>query len=382
MRYSCRLCGASGVGKLYRLDLQPRQRQAIRSLKEWLDNSCYRNTLYSALWHLAQYRKPQYRRVAAQFGLDPQDLQYQFRSLPPTERQDLRAQPEPQHFDHIQMTQTIRNVERYCKYLVKQYLRYCYNNDNGLDREDFWNELSCQSCKIIRNYEVRGLTVEEMTPLVARGVANHVKNLAIYHGKDRRNPLLRLSQRAPTKEAWYCNVATNRVEHVWVYTAPQHRQGDYYLADFVDRDPAFIYCRRLYSSGSAADAALADYRHGKGHTREVVLDLSTSEQDNWQPVAASLDTPSTDDGAPLLSFMPAAPTAEPEHTLQDLTRNIRDPKVQMFFQAVQGDLGLMFDNFCSTAVGKSSAELSEKALVRAARLYSNVTIKQLQSLAP
>ncbi len=382
VQYSCRLCGASGVGRLYRLDLQPRQRQAIRNLKEWLDNSCYRNTLFSAVWSLTQYRKPQYRRVAAHFGLDPQELQYQFNCIPTDEKLELRQQRQPYRFTQVQMTQTMRQVERYGKYLVKQYLRYCYNNDSGVDREDFWGDLSLQGCKIIRNYEVRGLTVEEMTPLVARGLANHVKNLAIYHGKDRRNPLLRLSQRSPTKEAWYCNVTTGQVEHAWVYTSPQQRQGDYYLADFLDRDPAYIYCRRLYSTAQEADTALLEYQQGRGHARTTVLDLSTGTQDNWQPVVASLDTPADDDGAPLLSFLPTVPKAEPDYTLQDLTRNIRDPKVQMFFQAVQGDLGLMFDTFCSTTVGKSSAELSEKALVRAARLYSDVTIKQLQSLAP
>ena len=383
VRYACRLCGSSGVSALYRLGLEPNQRLAIRILKDWFDYSLHRNTLFYAHWALAQRQRPPYRAVAKKFGLDPEDLRYQFRLIPLEERNSLRQSPEPQRFSAAQIIKTIYNVERYSRYLVKQYLRYCYSNDNSLDREDFWSDLTCQGVRIIRNYEVVGLSVEQMTPLVARGLANHTKNLAIYHGKDCRNPLMRIEQRTDTKEAWYCNVTADEVEHVWVYVAPSHRKGDYYLAEFDDRSPAYIYCRRLFDTAEEADAELLQYHGGKGRARQAIVDLTTERVDDWQPVASSLDTPGHEDGAPLINFLPTCTDGVPGDTLLDeLVQDIRDPKTRLFFDAVRGDLGPLFDNFCVDTTGKSSAELSATGLARVAQRYSGVSTKELMAHAP
>ncbi|KKN43859.1 hypothetical protein LCGC14_0698730 [marine sediment metagenome] len=383
VRYACRLCGASGVSQLYRLQLEPHQRIAIRTTKDWFDYSCYRNTLFHALWTLAQRGHPTGKAVARQHGLDPDELRRQFRGLPLEERLELREQPEPSSFSDIQVFQTVQNIERYSRYLVKRYLRYCYNNDGSIDREDFWSDLTCQGIKIIRNYEVRGLTVAQMTPLVARGVANHVKNLAIYHGKDQRNPLLRLEQRSETREAWYCNVSADQVEHVWVYTTPQHRKGDYYLAEFDSRSPAYIYCRRLFDTAEEADASLLQYQTGKGSGRTTVVDLSASRADDWQPVALSLDTPSKEDGVAIINFLPTT-SEQPldDSPLDDLVRCITDPRARMFFQAVQGELGPLFDTYCLDATGHSAAELSEATLTRTAQRYCRISTKELRAFAP
>jgi len=383
VQYACRLCGARGISRLYRLQLEPHQRVAIRTVKEWFDYSCYRNTVFHALWTLAQHKRPAYKVVARKHGLDPEELRLQFRVLPDEEYTALRAKSEPQRFNAAQVFHTIQNVERYSRYLVKKYLRYCYNNDGGVDREDFWSDLTCQGVKIIRNYEVVGLTVEQMTPLVARGIANHVKNLAIYHGKDRRNPLLRLEHRSNTREAWYCNVLADRVEHVWVYTTPQHRKGDYYLAEFDNRDPAYIYSRRLFDTAEEADTSLLQYHEGKGSRRDAVVDLTADCTDDWQPVSLSLDTPSNEDGVAIINFLPTT-SEQPldDSPLDDLVCNITDPKARMFFQAVQGDLGPMFDSYCHRTLGRSSAELTEVALTRAAQHYCGISAKELRSFAP
>lgn len=383
VRYACRLCPSSGISALYRLDLNPDQRAAIRILKDWFDYSCHRNDLFRAHWSLAQRKRPQYRTVGRKFGLDPEELRFQFRLLLLEERNELHQQPEPQRFSAAQIVKTIHNVERYSRYLVKQYLRYCYNNDGGIDREDFWADLTCQGVKIIRNYEVTGLTVEQMTPLVARGISNHVKNLAIYYGKDRRNPLQRIEHRTDTREAWYCNLKAEQVEHVWVYVAPEHRKGDYYLAEFDDRSPAYIYCHRLFDTAIEADEALSRYQEGKGRKRQTVVDLTAEQIDDWQPVMASLDTPSHDDGAPLINFLPACTNDLPyEDMLDDPVKDIRDPKVRLFCDAFRGDLGPMFDRFCLDTLGKSAAELTETSLARAAQRYSGITARELTQHAP
>jgi len=377
VRYCCRLCSSSGISPLYRLELPSTQRAAIRNLKDWVDNSCYRNTLYLAIWMTTQQRRPKYLATAKKFGIDPGELKHQFHLLSREERMKLQTRPEPKRFNSIQVLHTTKNIERYARYLVRKYLRFCYRNDGGFDREDFWSDLTCQAIKIIRTYEVTGLSVDQMTPLVARGLTNHVKNLAIYYGKVRRNPLLRLEQRTETKEAWYCNVNAETVEHVWVYVAPEYRHGEYFLAEFDDRRPAYIYCRRLFDAAAEADESLRQYRAGRGCARTTVVDLTASRRDDWQPVTASLDTPGQPNGAPLINFIPAPDNTD--HQLNTLIEQTTDPKARLFFDALKGDLGPMFDQYCRDTVGRGSAELPEVTLTRAARHYSGISTKQLHA---
>jgi len=379
IRYACRLCPSSGISPLYRLTLDQKQRRNIRTLKDWFDYSCHRNDLYRAHWQLTQQEKPQYRAVGRRYGIDPADLLYQHRLLSLEERTDLRATPEPQQYTTHQILDVVKQVERYGRFLVKQYLRYCYNNDPGIDREDFWADATCQAIKVIRNYEVTGLPVSKMVPLAARGISNHIKNLAIFYGKEGRNPLQRVETRNDTKEAWYCNVQAEQVEHVWVYVAPDRRKGKYLLAEFDNRQPAYVYCCRLYETVEEADQALLDHRRGCGGARTTVVDLTTHHTDDWMPVATSLDAPVGDDGATLIDLL-QFPDYSPfeSDTLDDLTQGVSDPKARLYFDALKGDLGPMFDQFCLEEYGKPYAEMTEVGLTRAAQRYCGVTRKQIQ----
>lgn len=370
-RYSCRLCSASGISTLYRLDLSQPEREGLRSLKEWIDHTTYRNTLYHALWWLARHQRPPYKNTAKKHGLDPDELRYLFQLLSQSDRVAVVAAPEPVVFSALQVAEVIQAVQGSARNLVKYRLRYCYSNDAGVSAEDFFCELQCQAVKIIRNYEVLGLTTQQMIPLVARGLTNHAKNLASYHGKDRRNPLQRVEQRGDTREVWYCNVSADRVEKAQVYADPKTRSGEYCLAAFAHRPNAYIYMKRLYDTQTAAEQALQEEIRGRGHCRAVVVDLSATKQDDWQPTTTSLDTPGQEDGTPLLNYISADDPYEAEELESD------DPRARLFFRVVSGDLGPMFEQFCEDTTGRNSAELTEWALGRAARKYCGISTKEL-----
>lgn len=372
-RYACRLCGSSGVGALYHLELAPSEREGLRSLKEWIDHATYRNTLYHALWWLSKHQRPPYKCTAAKHGLDPDELRYLFQLLVPQDRAAIATAPEPTTFSAVQVAEVLRAVQGSARNLVKYRLRYCYANDAGVSAEDFFCELQCQAIKVIRNYEVLGLTTQEMVPLVARGLTNHTKNLASYYGKSCRSPLQRVEQRSDYREVWYCNVNSDRVEKARVSTTPAQRRGEYCLAEFDHRPGAYIYMRRLYDTRKEAETALEAEVRGRGTCRTVVVDLSNTKQDDWQPTKTSLDTPNQENATPLIDFLPmAGPFVEKEIELES-----DDPRARLFFCVVSGDLGPMFESYCEDTTGHTSAELTEWALGRAARRYCGISMKEL-----
>lgn len=376
VQYSCRCCTSDRFSQLYRLDLATDQREAIRTVKSWIDYSCYRNELYHATWMLAQYQKPQYRVVSKQHGLDPDELRILFRLLYRPDIEQLRSVPEPAKFSSRQINLTVDAVNPSIRKLTKRYLRYVYQNDGGYSKEDFWADLVVQAVRVIRNYEVLGLTIEQMVPLVARGISNHAKNLASHKGKDRRNPLVRVQKGQPYRTAWYCNIGAERVEACRVYTSPEHRKGEYCLAEFPNRPRAFVYCRRLFGGRDNAEAALLRYRRGQDQRRDVLVDLTNETADDWQPATASLETPSHQDGAPLLAFLPD-PNQPSQFSIDNLLRDIKNPRARMFCHAVLGDLGPMFDQHCRRQTGKSSAELTSRQLSQIAQKYCGISLTEL-----
>lgn len=382
-RYCCRLCGAAGINKLFRLlsDLSTKQRDGIRRLKEWLDWGCYRNQLHRALWALSRYKRPAYKATARRTGLDPDELRFMFRTLGADDKLQLASTPEPQRFTEPEIVAVITALQPHIRRLTKRKLRYCYKNDRGLSKEDFWSELQCQAIKIIRNYEILGLQVDEMIPLVAQGLTNHTTNLAIYYGKDRRNPLQRVVERNVTRMAWYCNVNAELVEHVRAYTSPEYRRGDYCLVTFRSRTPTYVNTGRLHETREAAAAALRNYQRGQATRRTVVVDLTTTIQDDWQPTVTSLETPNSEDGTPLINYLPAPDEQPPiEFLTEDVARSVTDPRARMFIEVVRGDLAPLFDPYCLETTGRSSAELSEQVLGRVARKYCDITLKELTAL--
>lgn len=384
-RYACRLCQSSEINKLFRMGFNPSQREGIRALKEWIDYNATKNLLYRAVWKLSQYQRPNYKRTAQETGFDPDELRFLFRTLSPKDKQKIRAAPEPKTFESDEVLQVLHRVQPHIKRLVKQRLRYVWKNDGALSQEDFQGDLQCQAIKIIRNYEVAGLSVAKMVPVVAQSLTNHCTNLTIFYGKNRRNPLRQLQRENPIRHVWYCNVGAEVVERAAIRVAAKYRRGEYCLATFKNRPAAFVHVRRLYESRTEALAALAQYRAGQATTqRAVLVDLSAECKNDWQPTCTSLETPSRDgeDTVPIINFIPAEDDYDPTEKLlvDDLVQQTTDPRARMFFSAIRGDLGPLFDQFCKNTAGGSSRVLPPAALNRAARKYCGLTQRELDAL--
>ena len=387
-RYSCRLCGADGVYCLLRWldDPTSQQRDGVRELKIWLDHHQYRNVLYRALWALCRYKRPAYKATGRRLGLDPDELRLLFRLLDPDDRDAIANTPEPKHYSKAQVWAVVAALEPHIRKLTKRRLRYCYENDRSLSKEDFWGELQVQAVKIIRKYEILGLPVEDMVPLVAQSITNHCTNLAIFYGKDCRNPLQRIQQRNISRMAWYCCCNTETINQVRVFTTPKYRRGQRCLVTFRDRPPRYVAIGRLYEDQGEAEEALRRYQAGKPNTqRELLLDLTTQTQDDWQPTCCSLETPGKDDEAPIINFLVASDeeqmTQQAERLLEQL-RSSTDPRAHTLLHLLNGDLIPLFDPYCQQKTGRSSAELSEGTLGRLARRYCGLSLTELSTLRP
>lgn len=383
VRYSCRLGGAKEIQVLYHLPLSLQERIGIHDLKEDVDYSIYRNYLYHALWTLTQQSRPHYRITASHNNLDPSELRYFYeRVLLPEERKTIRSVPEPTTFSEQETWQVVKAIRKAIRSATYHQLRYCYKNDAGHSKEDFHADLECEAIKIVRRYEVHNLTVKEMIPLAAQSVRNCAANLAIFYGKDFRNPLLRLKKRTDYKTLWYCDIGDETVLKLKVYTEAKYRTGEYILAQEEDKK-RYVYRHRLYSSESEAQAALQDYQAGENAHRRILVDLTSDELDDWQPTLASLNQPlEPGTTTPLMDLIPAQDCADYEKIricVEELFKAKTDPKVYMFLLAVTGELGPLFESYVNRSTGKSSAELSSLALGRIARRYCGVNLKTITS---
>lgn len=368
-RYCCRLCGAQEISKL----AYPRAR--TRELKAWLDHSTYRNILYRALWALCQCpSSPDYRSVAADCQIDPDELQYLYGLLSEADRHELLELPRPGMCSPQDVEAVLDALQGHIKNQARWRLRYCWANDDAHSLEDFCADLTCHAIKVLRNYEVLNLTPKQLIPLVSRGVSNHAKNLASFHGKASRNPLRRLQRRAEVKPVWYCNVRRGVVEQVKVYSSLKFRQGDYCVAAFPDGRMAYVYVYRLHETEEEAKRYLRNYVAGKESKRHTVIDLSSSHQDDWIPTTVSLDTPSDPDATPLSHYLATDNLYTPAPFSIE---GVKNPRVREFFYAMSGDLGPLFEDYCRKRTGRPSTELTDIVLGRVAKRYCRVTKKEL-----
>jgi len=382
--YCCRLVTTQAIYQLMRSLPVGEARDGIRSLKAWLDHSVYRNDLYWAVWYLGQYRRPTYQPVAQACGFDPEELQLLVNLLDYEDIDLIAAAPEPTKCTEDEVLHILKSVRPAILNHVKRRLRFAYTNDAAYEAEDFYADMQCQAIRIIRHYEVQDLTVKQLIPLVGRGLTNHSKNLATYHGKEQRNPLRRLVQRTRVRKVWYCNVNAEKVEHVEVCTEKHQRRGDYYLVKFRQRSDKYVHMRRLHDDQQEATKALREYQNGKRTQRSIVMDLTAEQQDDWCPTTRSLDVPSDPNSVSMHEYflleekeVPPDPVTEKK---VDSLNLVTDPQARMVVQCVQGDLGPLFDKWCRNHTGRSSAELPHTSLGRLARQYCGVTKQQFQRI--
>jgi hypothetical protein len=354
----------------------------LQELKERLDYGVYRNDLYRAIWQLTQQSRPHFRVTAGHHKLDPAELRYLYeRVLYSEERASIKQVPQPTAFSEDETWQVVKAIRRAIRSVTYHRLRYCYENDSGFSKEDFHAELECEAIKVVRRYEVDGLTVEAMIPLAAQGVRNYAVNLANFYGKDFRNPLLRLKKRTDYKTLWYCDVGAEEIVKVRVFTEAKYRSGEYILAQEETGKKRYIYLHRLYSNSDEAHNALDDYQAGENTYRKTLVDLTSDEQDDWQPTLASINQP-VEPGSkvPLIDLIAAPEKLDYESTkicVESLLESKSDPKIYMFLLAVTGELGPMFESYVTRSTGKSSAELSSLALGRIARRYCGINLKTI-----
>jgi len=366
VRYACRLCSGSSVRQLTGV-LDPTERHRISELKEWFDGD-NRNNLYRALWHVPRTRPYRYD-LPEQRPFSPHELKGYFELLTPSDVSTLRRTEKPAAYTNQQIRDVLENkgIRKRINDLVRRRLWFVFNNDGGITEEDLCGELRCQAVKIIRNYEVQGVSVTGMCALVARGMEHFTTNLAVKYGKEQRNPLRRVVVQRDYRRAWYCNTADAVVDLVMVATHKKYRKGRLAFAILKrDRSKRFIDVYRLYETEQEATTALQNYQAFGEGPRQCCIDLSPRKQNDWQPTCASLDKPTKEDGSPLYAFIPA--NDEVSEYDEEIDKTLR----KFLDSTLRSDL--QFHNFCTEKTGRTPAELTPKLLYRTAKQFYTAVV--------
>lgn len=375
VRYVCRFTQYHEINHLS-MSLPFGQRDAFRTVREWIDCSVHKNQLYRGLWWIAHQPNPRYQKIAARLGLDPDGLKACFHCLDAHDRDELQRRPKPRRLCDRAIIEVIDAVTRYNRFLTRKRLYFFWANDHGVDADDVEAELACQAVRIIRHYEIFDYNANTMAALVARGLKNYAANLAKHHGHESRNPLLSLETREKHKTVWYLNVRQEKVEKAFVLPEDRHhRRGTKVLTYFVDR-VRYSNVYRFYPTQQEAEQALRDCRRGVLKTRTIIMDLTPETVGDWIPRTRSFDVPNPETGLTLHDVIPS-PSVLPEIQF-DRHHNVIDPKIKQFIETLNGDWEPLFDAHCVETTGHHSDELPVKTLVCAARTFVGIGRNELR----
>jgi hypothetical protein len=196
-------------------------------------------------------------------------------------------------------------LKKYIGALTKQRLRFVWNNDRAIDREDIEAELMLKAIEAAKKCEERGIDGRHCTNTLRVAVTNHSLNLATKFGSKARNPLTRVSKADKFRTAWWANVSTGQVVQVMVSTHPRHRKNNYILAQVLNADAQpqqYLHANRLYDTEEEAVRGLRRYKKLGDGKRRSIVDL-TVDMDDFQPTVKSFDLPAGDGEVNMYNFV-------------------------------------------------------------------------------
>lgn len=389
--YICRLIGARAYRRAikYYLPENPEIQQELFDLKESLDFSVHKNDLLRAVYELVTATTVDadfVLRTCKHHCIDCDDAVFLTNTLLEDDKASLTKRPYPNKYSHTEVAFILKKVDSIIKNLVNRKLAFITNSDPMLEGpEDLMEQLKLQAIRIIREYEIDGITQEHMIKNVVVGLKNHTVNLAEAHGRSKRQPIARTHKKEDYRTAWYLNINDFSIVPVKV---SKHRDLRTKKGDSIqvrvrecttDRE-ILVHYKRLYHSEMEAQTAINLRRAGQYSKRLRYLDLSSEDEDEFQLTCVPIDQ-ETENGATLHEKIAAPTYDDPHHRglrWQNFLRKL-GPKSREFAELVMFPAEDDFFTAWCTDSGKDASGCNCKKLGTIACDYLETTKQQLRA---
>jgi len=389
-RYVCRLIGSREFRKGVKLQLQnyPTAYAEVISLKDNLDYSTVKNKLLRSIHRLITKRRITRSFVistARGFRVDYEDVAFLYQALTATDlRRIAKYTLSPREYEEDDVLRILKQIEYLLRSLVHRRLLFVLANDPMVESaEDLLSPLRINAVKVIREYEIQPITYEHMLNRVIRGVQNKATNLAEMYGRDKRQPVMKVTERDPYRLAWYLDISSNTICRMRTFPEPslRRRVGKnvcIIVQQVEDDEWIAVHHKRLYATKLEAQEALQKRLRGERSKRDSYLDPSPQGVVDFKPSAVSMD--SGDSETNFHEYLPAANRLEigedikrMRQILHGLPRRSREFAELVF----SSEVDTMFDAWCE-AHGYNTGMCNNAQLGRLACKYLKISKAQLK----
>ena len=390
--YICRFIGKRQYRKAIKTLLKgyPEQISYFLSLKEKLDDSIVKNTLFKGIHALCGFPRKtrrRYQTISLALDVSETDLLWAVNSLTKEERAIICEERTtiPVHTSHGVEDYVIRvlpNIKKLCR----TQLSFITNYDGGQDREDFVSDLSLHAVRLVRHYEVDDLTDEHLIRLVQRGLKNRVNNIAGAYGRPKKRVIERVHQKKVARYAWYYNPYKGGVKKVLISSTLSAREttekGNLKIHALFKKSGKvrFVLVRYLYSCREDALETRERFeRTGKTKRVKPIIDFNPEDLDDFQLTRTSLLQERGENGVRLIDLIPDKASDDREDAA-DLVNKLEGTDVVLgaFAKLVtEENPNALFTRFLN-AKGRDVGVLTPKQLGKQASQFLQVPLAELQ----
>jgi hypothetical protein len=175
-----------------RSHIGPDSHDAIYSLKRYLDTSNY---TVSRFWRavFAWCRGTKMSAAAIKFNVDKGDLKYAKDVLSKRQRSAIvtkaRHTQYIEHPDNALMENIIKEVKKYCAFLVRKKLYFILKSDHGTDYDGLLTDLLIAAISVVHGYDDQIADEKKMLSYAKKAAHNYAIRLIEYHTAQKRRRL-------------------------------------------------------------------------------------------------------------------------------------------------------------------------------------------------
>jgi len=394
--YICRFIGKRQYRKAVKIILEGYKEQisSFLFLKEELDDSIIKNTLFKGIHTMSSYPRKtrrRYKMIAEALELHELDLLWAVSTLTKEERNQIVKSRNtiPVHTPsgvNAYVRQVIPNIKKLCR----TQLSFITNYDGGQDREDFVSDLSLHAVRLVRHYEVDNLEEEHMVKKIQRSLKNRVNNIAGAYGRPKKRVIERTHQKAQSRYAWYLNPKKLCVKKVLISSTLSAREvtpsGRCKIHALFKKTGKvrFVWVDCLYATKNDAVIAREQIKQtGQKKRRLPLIDFNPEDLDDFQLTRTSLLQERGEDGFRLIDVIPdskAGSSREQQKKATELVSQLEiiDKELGTFAQIVTSETPHPLFNRFLTAKGRDFAILTPKQLGKQASQFLRVPLADLK----
>lgn len=378
--YICRFIGKRQYRKAIKTLLKGYKEQIsfFLDLKEKLDDSIVKNTLFKGIHAMSGYPRKTKRRyaiVAEALDLHKLDLLWAVSTLSKEERTLVikNRSTVPVHTpsgvdDYVR--QVIPNIKKLCR----TQLSFITNYDGGQDREDFVSDLSLHAVRLVRHYEVDDLDEEHMVKKIQRSLKNRVNNIAGSYGRPKKRVIERTHQKSQSRRVWYLNPRKLYVKKVIISSTLSAREvtpsGRCKIHALFEKSGKvrFVWVDCLYTTRKqAVEARQQIEKTGSKKRTTPLIDFNPEDLDDFQLTRTSLLQEKGDNGFRLIDVIPDQ--KEVSSTIQQK----KATELVTELESIDRELG----TFAKIVTGETPHPLFNRYLSAKGRDFSILTPEQL-----